>query len=50
VLSDRLGYGLREPRRGELAVVESPATGQLMLKRVVVLAGDRVEIRDGSCS
>jgi signal peptidase I len=33
--------------RGDLVVLTSPRGGQLLLKRLVGLGGDRVEIRDG---
>jgi signal peptidase I len=47
VLSDRLTYRFRDPERGELAVFSSPDTGELTLKRVVGVGGDRIEVRDG---
>lgn len=47
VLADKLAYRLGEPRRGELAVFDSPEEGGLNVKRVVGIAGDEVEIRDG---
>jgi signal peptidase I len=47
VLVDRLTYRLRAPRRWELVVFDLP-DGQLGLKRVVGLPGDRVALRDGA--
>jgi signal peptidase I len=56
ILVNNLAYGFRlpgtgflvrwaEPRRGDVAVLASPADGQLLIKRVVGLAGDRLEMR-----
>lgn len=37
----------RGPRRGDVIVFRSPAGGDLLIKRVVGVAGDHVEARDG---
>ncbi len=59
VLVDMRAYGLRlpftharllgdgAPVRGEVAIFESPENGERLIKRVVALGGDRVEVRDG---
>jgi signal peptidase I len=59
VLVDKAAYGLRlpllggyqvrgaEPRRGDVVVLEAPDTGIVLLKRVVAVPGDRVEVRSG---
>ncbi len=59
VLVDMRAYGLRLPftharllgaglpRRGEVAVFESPVDGERLIKRVVAIGGDDVEVRDG---
>lgn len=59
VLVDMRAYGLRlpfnharllgdaTPARGEVAVFKSPVDGERMIKRVVAVAGDEVEVRDG---
>jgi signal peptidase I len=47
VLVDKLTYRLRVPRRWELVVFDLPG-GELGLKRVVGLPGDRVALRDGA--
>ena len=46
-LSD--GYLVRgdEPQRGDVVVLEAPDTGIVLLKRVIALPGDRVEVRGG---
>jgi signal peptidase I len=47
VLVDKVTYRLRAPRRWELVVFKLPG-GELGLKRVVGLPGDRVALRDGA--
>ncbi len=46
VLAVKLAYRFGEPRRGDLAVFEDPE-GELAIKRVVGLSGDRMAVRDG---
>src|SRR5690606_20764213 len=59
VIVDMSAFGLRipftdvqlvprgEPRRGDVVVFKSPADGTRLIKRVVAVAGDRVELVDG---
>lgn len=59
VVVDMSAYGLRVPytrvqllargmpRRGEVVVFKSPADGTRLIKRVVAVAGDQVELVDG---
>lgn len=59
VVVDMSAYGLRvpytetvlvrrdRPRRGDVVLLPSPATGARLIKRVVGVGGDRVTIRDG---
>lgn len=59
VLVDKTAYGLRipfttweigedaEPRRGDVAIFDSPEDGTRLIKRVVAVAGDEVSLRDG---
>jgi signal peptidase I len=59
VVVDMRAYGLRlplldvpvlpvgQPQRGDVAVFASPADGTRLIKRVVAVAGDRVELRGG---
>jgi signal peptidase I len=59
ILVDKLAYGLRlplidksvvtlgEPERGDVVVLTSPEDGRVLLKRVVAIPGDRVEVRGG---
>ena len=59
VLVDKRAYGLRvpftlekmapgaQPRRGDVVVFDSPADGTRLIKRVVAVGGDLVEVRGG---
>ncbi len=59
VLVDKRAYGLRlpftdiellggrSPERGEIVVFDSPESGVRLIKRVVAVGGDRVEVIDG---
>jgi signal peptidase I len=48
VLINKLAYDLEEPRRGDIVLFESPDGGEEpLIKRVVGLPGDRLELRDG---
>lgn len=58
VLVDRLAYDLKlplsdivlahlgEPKRGDIVTFSSPADGTRLIKRIVALPGDRVEMRE----
>lgn len=46
VLALKFAYRFTEPRRGDLAVFSDPE-GELTIKRIVGLPGDRVATRDG---
>ncbi|MEG1681186.1 MAG: signal peptidase I [Stenotrophomonas sp.] len=62
VVVDMRAYGLRvpftdmrllaghAPQRGDVAVFDSPADGARLIKRVVAVAGDRVQLHDGYLS
>ncbi len=59
VIVDKTAYGLRipftkidlvdvdKPRAGEIAVFDSPENGVLLIKRIVAVGGDRVDLIDG---
>jgi signal peptidase I len=48
VVANKLAYRLGAPRIGDVVVFHDPRGGrEVLLKRVVALAGQRVEIRDG---
>jgi signal peptidase I len=49
ILVNRLAYKFAEPKRGEIIVFRSPVVpDEDLIKRVIGLPGDDVEIRDGS--
>jgi signal peptidase I len=47
VVVDKLAYRTGEAHRGQLAVLHEPGSGELVLKRIVAVAGDTVGIEDG---
>ena len=47
VLVNRLEYRLRDPRRGDIVVVDSHAVGVVLIKRVIGLPGDTLSLKDG---
>jgi signal peptidase I len=46
-LVDKLFYDKSAPHRGDLVAFHAPRTGEVLLKRVVALAGDTVGLEDG---
>jgi len=48
VLSEKVSYRWRQPRRGDVVVFRVPdGTNDLMVKRVIALPGERISIRNG---
>jgi signal peptidase I len=47
VLVNKRAYREAPPHRGDLVVFRAPRSGELLLKRVVAVAGDQVGIEDG---
>lgn len=47
VIVDKRAYRDAVPERGELAVFHAPGAGEVTLKRVIGVPGDRVAIEDG---
>ena len=44
---EKVSYRLHEPRRGDVVVLRMPERGpELLIKRVIVLPGETIEIRD----
>jgi len=62
VVVDKTAYGIRIPftkidlinvnkaKAGEIAVFDSPVDGTLLIKRIVAVGGDRVDLVDGRLS
>ena len=49
VIVDEISYRLRDPQRGDVVVFRVPRdNSQFLIKRVIGLPGETVEIRDGS--
>ena len=47
VVANKLVYGIREPARGDIVIFKSPLDRhQYLIKRVVAVGGDSIEIRD----
>jgi signal peptidase I len=47
ILVQKFGARARDPVRGDIVVVHSPVSGDLVIKRVAALGGQTVEIADG---
>lgn len=47
IVVDRLTYRFSEPEVGDVVVAHAPDTGQSVVKRVVALGGETIEIYDG---
>ena len=48
LIVEKISYLLHAPRRGDIVVVQMPTqNGELLVKRVVALAGEVVEIKNG---
>jgi signal peptidase I len=47
VMTEKISYYLHEPRRGDIVVVERPENEGNLIKRVMGLPGETIEVRDG---
>jgi signal peptidase I len=48
VLVNRLTYHFRDPKRGDVVVFRSPLKAEDLIKRIVAVGGDTVEVKDGA--
>ena len=48
LLIDKLSYRFRAPQRDDIVVVDRPEMDELLVKRIVALPGETVEIRAGN--
>jgi signal peptidase I len=48
ILVNKLAYRLGEPERGEIIIFRSPENNLILIKRVIGLAGDMVEIKNSA--
>ncbi len=44
---EKVSYYIHEPQRGDIVVLDMPQMGDLLIKRVIGLPGEKVEIRRG---
>lgn len=47
IMTEKISYHLHEPRRGDIVVIERPEDEGNLIKRVIGLAGETIEIRAG---
>ena len=47
VMTEKISYYLHEPQRGDIVVVERPENEGNLIKRVIGLPGETIEVRDG---
>ena len=47
LIIEKISYRFHEPKRGDIVVLQVPGFDELLIKRVVGLPGDRIEIKNG---
>jgi len=47
VVIEKISYRFHGPRRGDVVVIDSPKQSEMLIKRVVGLPGETVEVRNG---
>ncbi len=48
LIVDKLSYRLRPPQRDDIVVVDLPDMDEMLVKRIIALPGERVEVRGGT--
>ena len=46
-MTEKVSYSFQPPRRGDVVVVERPEGEESLIKRVVALPGEEIQVRDG---
>ena len=47
VVIEKVSYRLHGPRRGDIIVIDSPDQSEMLIKRVVSVAGETIEVKNG---
>jgi signal peptidase I len=47
MLTEKISYRFRQPRRGDVVVVDRPGNEKTLVKRVIAVAGETIEVREG---
>jgi signal peptidase I len=47
IMTEKISYYLHKPHRGDIVVIERPETEGNLIKRVIGLAGETIEVRAG---
>ena len=47
LIIEKVSYRIHQPRRGDIIVIRVPGMGHLLIKRIVGLPGETLEIRNG---
>ncbi|MFS0727934.1 signal peptidase I [Paenibacillus sp. 1P07SE] len=48
LVEDKLSYIFSEPRRGDIVIIDGPESDVRLIKRLIALPGDTVDIREGA--
>ena len=48
LIVDKLSYRLHPPQRDDIVVVDLPDMDEMLVKRIIALPGEKVEVRGGA--